>query len=77
MRSQNSVGFPYILLIEMLLKSPNLRETWFNPTTLIRLIVSRGRVCRGPTLKWAEITRFRLFYPEIRIIEGQIIEVLL
>ena len=56
MRSQNSVGFPYnILLIEMLLKSQIIL---FNPTTLIRLIVCMGRVCRGPTLKWAEMTRF-------------------
>ena len=40
-------------------KLNNLRETLFNPTTLIRLMVCMGRVCRGPTLKWAELTRFQ------------------
>ena len=55
MRSQNSVGFPNnILLIEMLLKRA-LRETLFNPTPLNRPIV-----CRGPSFKWAEMTRFRI-----------------
>ena len=44
-----------LVLWRMIWLPNSLRETLFNPG----LYFGRGLVCRGPTLKSAEITRFR------------------